>query len=396
MDASYRPILRYVDVIPSKHEGKPVFLLRDPVGIIEEIVVVPQNVAFLLPLMDGKHDLRDLQAEATKRFGEIVPLEEITKIVSFLDEKGLLWSKNFEEIKNKAYKNWFSLPLRPMAHANQAYPLSASEAQFFVEDILKLCNPDSSKPPKILIAPHIDLKVGAKAFAESYSRFKIPSGSRVIILGVGHHLDLPWSILTKDIATPFGVVKNDRGGVLYLTKSKKIDLFPNHIAHKLEHSIEFQVLFLHHLLKDEFVVLPFLVGPMITFFDKKTKDLVEKFVDSLIELIDDRTYIVLGIDFCHLGPRYGDPFAVNEEHIKKALETDKQLIEITFNESPEEFINKTKNLAPMKICGLSCLYLLNLLLNKADLKGEYQIYYQEALPFGQGSVVSVASAGYYC
>jgi len=113
-------------------------------------------------------------------------------------------------------------------------------------------------------------------------------------------------------------------------------------------------------------------------------------------LIDDRTYIVLGIDFCHLGPRYGDPFAVNEGHIKKALETDKQLIEITFNESPEEFINKTKNLAPMKICGLSCLYLLNLILNKAELDGEYKIYYQEALPFGQGSVVSVASAGYYC
>ena len=85
MDETYRPILRYLDVIPSKHEGKPVFLLRDPVGIIEEIVVVPQNVAFLLPLMDGKHDLRDLQAEATKRFGEIVPLEEITKIVEFLE-----------------------------------------------------------------------------------------------------------------------------------------------------------------------------------------------------------------------------------------------------------------------------------------------------------------------
>jgi AmmeMemoRadiSam system protein B len=395
MDATYKPILRYADVIPAKHEGKPVFLLRDPVGIIEEIVVVPQNVVFLLPLMDGKHDLRDLQVEATKRFGEIVPLEEIIKIVNFLDEKGFLWSKNFEEIKSKAYENWLSLPLRPMAHANQAYPLSASEAKFFLEDILKLCTPDSSKPPKILIAPHIDIKAGAKAFAESYNRFKIPSGSRVIILGVGHHLDLPWSVLTKDVATPFGVVKSDRGGLLYLSNSKKIELFPNHIAHKLEHSIEFQVLFLHHLLKDEFVVLPFLIGPLIVFFEEKTKELLEKFIEALSELIDDRTYIILGIDFCHLGPRYGDPFEVAETHIKKILETDKSLLELTFNGNSEEFLNETKKLAPLKICGLSCLYLVNLLLNKANIKGEYQIFYQEAIPFGQGSVVSVVSAGYH-
>lgn len=395
MEATYKPILRYVDVIPSQHEGKSVFLLRDPLGIIEEIVVVPQTIAFLLPLMDGKHDLRDLQVEATKRFGEIVPLEEITKIVNFLDEKGLLWGQNFEEVKKKAYEKWLSLPLRPMVYANQAYPLSPSEAQFFIEDILKLCEANSSKPPKVLIAPHIDLKIGAKGFAESYKRFKISSGSRVILFGVGHHLDLPWSVLSKDMATPFGVVKNDRGGLLYLRNSKKIELFPDHIAHKLEHSIEFQILFLHHLLKDEFTVLPFLVGPFITFFDKKVKDSVEKFVEGISELIDDKTYIVLGIDFCHLGLRYGDPFEVSEFHIKKALEIDKKLIELTFNGTTEEFLNEAKKLAPMKICGLSCLYLINLILNKADLKGKYEIFYQEALPFGKGSIVSVASAGYY-
>lgn len=395
MESHYKPILRYIDIIPAQHEGKPVYLLRDPTGIIEELIVVPQNVFFLLPLMDGKHDLRDLQVEATKRFGEIIPLEEIIKIVEFLDEKGLLWSKNFEEIKNKAYEKWLSLPFRPMAHANQAYPLSPAEAKFFLDDILNLAKVESQQNIKILIAPHIDLKVGAKAFAESYNRFKLPSGSRVIIFGVGHHLDLPWSVLSKNLATPFGIVKNDRGGFLYLRNSKKIELFPDHISHKLEHSIEFQVLFLHHLLKNEFVVLPFLIGPLITLLDEKNKDLVEKFTEGLAELIDDKTYIVLGIDFCHLGPRYGDPFVVSEVHIHKALETDKTLIDLTFNGSSEEFLTKAKEVLPLKICGISVLYLLNLILNKANIKGNYEIFYQSALPFGQGSIVSVISAGFY-
>ncbi len=395
MESHYKPILRYVDVIPAKHEDKPVFLLRDPIGIIEELVVVPQNVFFLLPLMDGKHDLRDLQVEATKRLGEIVPLEEIIKIVEFLDEKGLLWSKNFEEIKNKAYEKWLSLPFRPMAYANHAYPQSPAEVKFFLEDILKLTEVESKEPPRILIAPHIDLKIGAKAFAESYSRFKIPSGSRVIILGIGHHLDLPWSVLSKNLATPFGLVKNDRGGLLYLSNSKKIELFPDHITHKLEHSIEFQVLFLHYLLKDEFVVLPFLIGPLITLLDEKNKDLVEKLIEGLVELIDEKTYIVLGIDFCHLGPRYGDPFIVSQAQINKVIETDKTIVHLTFNGSSEEFLNKAKETLPLKICGISALYLLNLILNKAKIKGNYEIFYQSALPFGQGSIVSVTSGGFY-
>ncbi len=389
----FKPMLRYVDVIPAEHEGEPVFVLRDPLGFIEELVAIPQNIGFLLTLMDGNHDLRDIQAEATKTVGEIVPIEEIIDVVKFLDEKGLLWSKKFEEIKEKAYSHWFSYPFKPMAHANQAYPLDASEAKAFVEDILNQANTEDSKAPKILIVPHIDIKAGAKTYAEGYVRFNPPEGSRIIIFGVGHHLDLPFSVLTKDIATPFGTVKNDRGGVFYLTNSKKLEIFPDHIAHKLEHSIEFQTLFLHHILKDGFVVLPVLIGPLPIFFHQK--EVVENFAGAIAELIDESTYIILAIDFCHLGLRYGDPFEVTEKHINMALDLDRKLMELTFSASEKEFLDKAKEVAPMKVCGLSCLYLTSLILKKAGLSGNLKIYHQQAVPFGQGSIVSVASAGYY-
>ena len=83
MEDSFKPILRYVDVVPSQHQGKPVFLLIDPLAFVEEIVVVPQYMGFLLALMDGKHDLRDLQAEASKRLGQMVPIEDIKSWWSF-------------------------------------------------------------------------------------------------------------------------------------------------------------------------------------------------------------------------------------------------------------------------------------------------------------------------
>jgi AmmeMemoRadiSam system protein B len=312
--------------------------------------------------------------------------------VEFLDEKGLLWTERFEEIKKKAYEKWLKLKVRPMAHAMQAYPLSPAEAKFFVEDILKLADGvEQEETPRVLIAPHIDLRVGARGFAESYTRFKPKPGARIILLGVGHHLDFPISVLTKDFATPFGVVKNDRGGLFFLTQSKKLDLFPDHMAHRREHSLEFQVLFLHHLLGEEFVILPFLAGPFMLF--KEHKKLVEEFAQAIAELFDDNTYLVLGIDFCHLGLRYGDPFAVTEKERKEALELDRQLMESSFEGAPEEIERLSRKAEEMKVCGLSCLYLLSMIIKALGKKGESKIYYQDALPFGQGSVVSVASAG---
>ncbi len=397
MEPDYKPLLRYVDAIPAVHQGQPVFLLKDPLGFIDEVVIVPQALGFLLSLMDGNHDLRDIQVEATRHFGNIVPMEEIIKFVSFLDERGLLWSENFEKLKQKAYEKWFSLKIRPMAHANQAYPLSASEAKFFVEEVLKLAsfeeNQDQNKKncPRILIVPHIDIRAGAKAFAEGYARFKPDSGARIIIFGVGHHLEYPISVLSKDMATPFGIVRNDRGGLFYLTRSKKLELFPDHMAHKLEHSIEFQILFLHHILGEEFVVLPFLVGPLESVAE--SSELIDALVDGILELIDDRTYMVLGIDFCHLGLRYGDPMPVSDYHREKALETDRKILELTFKGENKDFLEEAKKLERMKICGISCLYILNKILRKGGFKGDYQVYHQEFVPFGSGSAVSVASVG---
>ncbi|MEZ0344091.1 MAG: AmmeMemoRadiSam system protein B [Caldimicrobium sp.] len=389
----YKPVLRYVDLIPGKYQGQPVFFLRDPVGIVEEVVAIPQGIVYLLTLMDGNHDLRDLQAEATKRSGQIVPYEEIEKLIKFLDEKGFLWSETFEEIKERAYAQWFQQKIRLMAHANSAYPLQEAETRNFLNEILALAKVDGSKPPRILIAPHIDIRVGAKAYAEAYSRFNIPSGSRIIILGVGHHLDYPYSVLTKDMATPFGILRNDRGGLLYLSRSKKLELFPDHLAHKLEHSIEFQGLFLHYLKGNEIIVLPVLIGSLLTL--KQNQELVNQFIEGLIDLFDDRTYMVLGIDFCHLGLRYGDPVPLDFQLAERALHLDREVMELAFSGKRRDLEKILTENEKMKICGAGPLYLLSLFIEKGDFQGKGEIFYQEMLPFGEGSGVSVASAGYF-
>lgn len=392
MTPDFKPLLRQVDVIPGEYEGKPIIYLRDPIGFVDEMIAIPAQVLFLLSLMDGVHDLRDIQAEATKRFGQIVPLEEIINFVKFLEEKGFLWGETFEKIKIEVYEEWFQQRIRLMAHAGHSYPVEKEEAQTYLEEILALAHTESREIPRVLIVPHIDIRIGARAYAEGYNRFKIPAGSRVIIFGVGHYLDYPYSLLTKDLATPFGIVRNDRGGLLYLTNSKKLELFPDHIVHKLEHSIEFQTLFLSYLKGEEIVVLPFLIGSSHILF--QNKNLLEALVSGLLELIDDKTYLILGIDFCHLGLRYGDPLPADEALLKEALNLDNTLLQLTFEGKSDLLETLIRKYEHMKICGASSLYLLSLLVQKGSFKGRGEIYYQEALPFGEASFVSVASAGF--
>lgn len=391
MNPQFKPILRQVDAIPGRINDKVFIFLRDPVGFVDEILPIPQEAAFLLRYMDGNHDLRDLQVVATQKFGQIVPFEEIAKFVQSLDEKGFLWSPTFEKLKEKVYEAWFATPERPMAHANLSYPLDPEEARAFLEEILKLEKEDYGKPPLILIAPHIDLRVGASCYAASYKRFKLPPGSRVIILGVGHYLDYPFSVLTKDMHTPFGLLRFDRGGFFYLANSKKIELFPNHIVHRREHSIEFQTLFLRYLCGESIVALPILVGPHILL--EEAGELTYRLVEGLAELFDGMTYIVLGIDFCHLGLRYGDPFPAEDGIASLAMRFDKQIVELAFRgdtQGVKEELTKNEHL---KCCGSGCLYLLAKLISTLKAKADGEIYRQEALPFGEGSIVTVVSAG---
>jgi AmmeMemoRadiSam system protein B len=391
INSDFKPILRQVDAIPGTVEGKPFLFLRDPVGFVDEVLPIPQEVVFLLSYMDGNHDLRDLQALATQRFGQIVPFEEMVKFVQTLDEKGFLWSPTFEKLKERVYEAWFALPARPMAHADISYPLDPEEAKAFVEEILKLEPVDGVKLPRILIAPHIDLRVGAKCYASSYKRFKLPPGSRVIILGVGHYLDYPFSVLTKDMHTPFGLLRFDRGGYFYLANSKKLELFPNHIVHRREHSIEFQALFLRSLGGDSIVSLPILVGSHHLL--EAGGELTDRFVEGLADLVDDTTYIVLGIDFCHLGLRYGDPFPAGDEIASLALRFDKRVLELAFQGETQALKEELSKNEPLKCCGSGCLYLLAKLIATLKAKATGEIYKQEALPFGEGSIVTVVSAG---
>ena len=82
-----------------------------------------------------------------------------------------------------------------------------------------------------------------------------------------------------------------------------------------EHTVEFQVVFLQHVLGPDVKILPVLCGPFARSLyqagNPEDDDGVRRFFDSLSELHDregDRLIWVLGVDMAHMGARYGDRF----------------------------------------------------------------------------------------
>ncbi|WP_231887712.1 AmmeMemoRadiSam system protein B [Thermodesulfatator autotrophicus] len=383
----FRPKLRAVDIIPFNWQGKEAFLLRDPLAYSENPLIVPKEMASLLLALDGKHSLRDIQVILTRQLGRLVMLEEIENFLATLEKHLFLETDYFIDKKRKLERNFSQAVVRPSSHAGQAYPREAEELKVFLNQILSLWPKRSDYFPRIIIAPHIDLQAGARTFAAAYQGLSWPKGARVIVLGTGHFLETPFSLAYKDFETPLGLVKYDREFVTELSQRVDGDLRGHEWAHKSEHSIDFQVIFLKYLLEDFWLV------PILVANPQGQQQVFKKLVKALRPLIDENIYVVAGVDFCHLGLRYGDPTPASEKEKQKAKEFDFKLLQKVLAFDANGIYEMLERDDYYKVCGFGPLYLLSLIFEGERLSG--RILHQEAVDFGEGSIVSLSAAAFF-
>ena len=177
--------------------------------------------------------------------------------------------------------------------------------------------------------------------------------------------------------------------------AKGLELYPDEFAHRREHSLEFQAVFLSHLFSD-FSVVPILFGPLESYLRHRRDPLavvpeLGKLAAILRETWDERTYMVVSVDFAHLGIRYGDPYPAGDREGTAAMANDRRILEALFSGNYQRFLEEAFGALPYKVCGLSSLLFVAGLISGLEVQGE--IYHQEAVGFGPGSLVSIAAAG---
>jgi AmmeMemoRadiSam system protein B len=171
-------------------------------------------------------------------------------------------------------------------------------------------------------------------------------------------------------------------------------------CHAVEHSIEFQVVFLQHLFGPDIRIVPILCGAfaksIYTGCKPEHDEEVRSFLDRLGNIAareGKRLLWVLGIDMAHMGARYGDrlPARANTGEMTEVARRDQERIgRINAADALGFWDLVQQNQDDLKWCGSSPLY--TFLKAVPDARGTLRRY--EQWNIDDASVVSFAALSF--
>jgi AmmeMemoRadiSam system protein B len=381
-----------LEIVPTTYQGQPGFVVRDLLGLIQKPLLLQGDALNLLSLADGKRTVREMQVLLVRgRGGVFVSAESIEKQFAELDRVFLLDSQHFRERKRQLVDAYARLKVREAAHAGQSYPGTKKELGRYLDSILELGQEGSGNQSGGavcgLVVPHIDFHIGGKLYGQAYCAVRHLRPQKIIVLGTGHSLDEGYFSLTeKDFETPLGRTKTDRASAETLSKAGGRAIAPHDLAHRREHSIEFQVIFLQHLFGEDCCLLPILCGSFTAKLTRVSRASeipgVGGFLlalKAIVEEAGDRVLVVAGIDFSHIGPKFGHRQRA-ASMLLEARQHDQALIKACAEGDVEAFWGASKRVKDeYNVCGFSSLAcLLELLSPSRGVLLGYDIWQEEA------------------
>ena len=404
------PKLRYVDISPIKAEGRQFLFLRDPFHYTADPVFVPVELLPVLRCFDGTHSFTDIQTKFRQQTSQDLPLEVIQNFVRELDSYFLLENETFYQHRQKVQDDFRMLQVRPSSLAGTSYPEDANQLK---EQLLghfsdsggpgvpNKAIPSSQKLVGAVI-PHIDLRRGGSCFAHAYKEISEQSDADLyIILGVKHAgFQGVFTVTKKDFETPLGITRTNHEFLELLQNDYAFNLLEDEFAHKHEHSIELQVVFMQAVFEKNHEIVPIICGSfdqeLIEGKNPRQLDEVQQFIGKLrsaINQIDRKVCLIASVDGSHVGNRFGDSLPIDESLLKRIQHDDLELLRYIENLDIDRFLNRiqvTRN--QNRVDGVCPIYVLLEVLQPSSSK---LLKYDQSVESEANSVVTFASMGFY-
>jgi len=401
------PKVRYLEVSPVEIQGQQMACIQDPLKLNEHAMIINPATFFLMSLMDGTRDILDIQADFARHTGQILFRNVVDGLVSQLDEAYLLENERFLHRMNAVRNEFLQEPVRPPRYAGISYPADPEELAATLEKTLNDSEapslvPHLDRPPLGLIAPHIDFSRGKETYAAAYGAFRswVEKVDLFVILGTCHRgLDHGFALTRKNYETPLGPAETDRDFVDRLSSRLSSNALEQEYAHRDEHSIEFQAVWLRHILPPNrpLRIVPILCGGLLHCIqrgispenDPETHEFCEALVDTIAES-DGTVCVMAGVDLAHVGPQFGGTERMTPAFLAHLEKRDRATLEFVERIDPEGFYQTIASESDERhICGFTPIYVL--LKTTKALKGTILRYQQTVNPQTQ-SVVSFAAA----
>lgn len=397
-------------------------MLRDSQGVTSSHALLPMEVVPIVARFTGAMTCEQIARQASEELGESVPVEIVIKLAGELEEALFVDGAPYRRERARIERAFANAAVREASHAGGAYHEDPVELAEYIESAClgaaqgapapsgKASStrraPERSDERLVgIVAPHIDPWRGARCYGAAYSALaaSLPGDVDTFILFGTSHAPMrePFALCRKAFDTPFGPVEADIEAIDAIASACEFDPYADQFNHKREHSLEFQAVFLRHVLgakKRAPRIVPILAGlgeQQRTGDSPAQSEALTRFFDAVRKVVSGRGAVVIaGADLAHVGPRFGDPRPFDEAERRSLDATDRDSLARAERVDAESFWEHVaSDLDTRRVCGLAPIYSLLRTLD-ANARGEVRHYEQTVDP-EEGSIVSHAALGFY-
>jgi hypothetical protein len=402
------PRLRPLVLVPMSDGRREMLLVSDPLGVIPGQPVLGFEAFAILQLLDGTMSLNDIAAVLMRESKDLRIGSMVREFVRQLEDLLMLDSPKFEQAYRELREAYHQLEIRHAVLEGHSYPAECEalekflDAHFAEAEQLRTAAGEPAAPanarPRAILAPHLDPRRSGVTIARAYLELGTEQGGplRVVFLGTGHGLygDL-FGITRKHYQTPLGKLECDTAFVDTLAAALGEDPYHAELAHRDEHSIEFQALYLQHRFGSRPIrIVPILCGGFTGLLQEgktpREDPQVERFLEAL-QAAEKRhggaTVYVAAIDLAHVGPRFGEP-KLDERTRHEVEKKDHAALAAAQKGDAEGWFEAiASHQDSTRVCGFAPTYLLL----RATRPGTGRLLRYQQSDEPDGSMVSVAA-----
>jgi MEMO1 family protein len=313
---------------------RPGLFIRDSFRYSDAQLIIPPPLISGLRLFDGDHTDLDLRQELIRVFesDEIGSIAE--NLFEALNKAGFLENESYVIMKQQRLAAFVESPVLPASHAGSAYPAEAEPLRSVMQGYLRGAASTQRRVMGIA-APHVSPHGGWKSYRAAYQELIPDLQDRTfVVLGTSHYGEPDkFGLTRKPFATPFGTTRVDSALVNELGRQPGVLM--EDYCHAVEHSIEFQVVFLQSIFGPDICILPILCGSFWRGAQlggpPEADGNVNRFFDGLGEIAErerDQLFWILGVDMAHMGQRYGDKFVAHADQDEMAVVRERDMLRI--------------------------------------------------------------------
>lgn len=357
-----------LDFMPSPVPDRPGLLIRDAYQYSDATLIIPPGLVGCLRLFDGQSSEIDLRQELVRITGDLQVGDLQRNLIDTLTASGFLEDATYQRMRDERHREFAEEPVRQATHSGSAYPDEIGPLQDTLREWMNGAAIAGNSKLMGIAAPHVSPEGGWKSYQAAYGTLHPEHKDRTfVVLGTSHYGQSErFGMTRKPFVTPLGESAVDLPLVENLVASAGDAIVMEDYCHSIEHSIEFQVLFLQHVYGPDIRILPILCGSYAHSIYRggapEDDENVRRFLGALGDLAareSDRLFWVLGIDMAHMGRRYGDNFvalADQGEMDQVAARDSVRIDRINAGDAAGFWDLVQENQDDLKWCGSSPLY----------------------------------------